>query len=208
MRITRRPPSSYDGGMTWTHLRPVDGRRMPWKNGGGVTLELAVDPPEATLESGFRWRLSSAEVGVSGPFSRFQGLERWLLLLEGAGFDLDFGAHGRVRLQEPLVPVRFSGDWPASATLIDGPCTDFNLMVDPRICTARLEVLHLKALALLPPAAGTRLLFVARGTLAVPELGLDLGLRHTLRLDQAEGPLHLVPAGGGAASIVIELAPV
>ena len=120
--------------MDWTHLKPGDGRRMPWKNGGGSTLELAVDPPGATLETGFAWRLSTAEVAVSGPFSAFPGLERMLLLLEGAGFAIDFGPRGSVDLTQPLRPIWFSGDWPATATLVDGPCMDFNLMVDPRKC--------------------------------------------------------------------------
>ena len=45
-------------------------RLMPWKNGLGVTREMAVFPSGANLERGdFLWRLSSADVGTSGPFS-------------------------------------------------------------------------------------------------------------------------------------------
>ena len=36
--------------MHWTHLKPADGRRTPWKNGGGTTLEWAIEPPGATLQ--------------------------------------------------------------------------------------------------------------------------------------------------------------
>ena len=192
--------------MTWRHITPAEGRRMPWKNGGGTTLELAVEPPGASLESGFRWRLSSAEVAVSGPFSAFPGLERWLLLLEGEGFDLDFGPRGRVRLTEPLAPLRFSGDWPATAALVDGPCTDFNLMVDPRCCHARVESFRLAApRTLFWPAGSTLIVFVAEGTVYVPEVGLHLGRRHLLRMEDAPGALQLVPGYGGAALVVIEL---
>ncbi len=95
--------------MRWTRETLREARRMPWKNGGGTTLELAVAPPGATLDSGFAWRLSSAEVAASGPFSAFPGLERTLLLLAGDGFRLDFGARGTVILDRPLEPVRFSG---------------------------------------------------------------------------------------------------
>ncbi|WP_257304855.1 HutD/Ves family protein [Geothrix campi] len=192
--------------MKWQQIKPSDGRLMPWKNGGGTTLELAVDPPGATVETGFRWRLSSAEVAASGPFSAFPGLERWLLLLEGAGFDLDFGPRGRVALTEPLVPIRFSGDWPATATLVDGPSTDFNLMVDPRCCQARVESFHLASpRALAQPAGSTLIVFVAGGTVYVPEVELHLGRRHLLRMDDAPDVLQLIPGYGGATLVVVEL---
>lgn len=194
--------------MDWTHLKPSEGRLMPWKNGGGTTLELAMDPPGATLETGFRWRLSSAEVAASGPFSAFPGLERWLLLLEGAGMDLDFGPRGRMALPEPLRPLRFSGDWPAVATLLDGPCTDLNLMVDPRACRGGMEVVHLGASRMLRLSEATTLLFVARGTVAVPALNLHLGSRHLLRLDGGGCDLALAPGLGGAALVRMDLIPV
>lgn len=187
--------------MRWTHLKPADGCLMPWKNGGGTTLELAVEPPGATLETGFRWRLSSATVGASGPFSAFPGLDRWLLLLEGAGFEVDFGPRGRMAFTEPFQPVRFPGDWPAVATLVDGPCTDLNLMVDPRAGGSQLEILSLAAPRVVRLSSATTLLFVARGTLSVPAFGLHLGQRHTLRVDGGAGALQLV-AGYGGASVV------
>ena len=178
---------------------------MPWKNGGGATLELAVDPPGATLETGFRWRLSSAEVAVSGPFSAFPGLERWLLLLEGAGMDLDFGPRGRMALTEPLRPLQFSGDWAATATLLDGACTDLNLMVDPRACRGGMEVVHLGVSRTLRLSEATTLLFVARGTVAVPALNLHLGSRHLLRLDGGSCDLALAPGLGGATLVRMDL---
>jgi len=189
--------------MHWTHLKPADGRRTPWKNGGGTTLEWAIEPPGATLQSGFRWRVSSAEVGVSGPFSAFPGLERWLLLLEGKGFAIDFGFRGQVELTEPLVPIRFSGDWPATATLVEGPCMDFNLMADLRTCQAELEVLSLAAPRQRFLSAATSLVFVARGTVYVSECEVHLGQRHTLRVDGGAGPLQLVPGYGGASLVII-----
>ncbi len=192
--------------MSWQRIKPTDGRLVPWKNGGGTTLELMVDPPGATLETGFRWRISSAEVAGSGPFSAFPGLERWLLLLEGAGFDIDFGPYGRVELTDPLVPIRFSGDWPAVATLVDGPCTDFNLMVDPRCCHARVEAFRLASpRTLTRPAGSTLIVFVAGGTVYVPEVDLHLGRRHLLRMDEVLGNVQLVPGYGGAALVVVEL---
>ncbi len=194
--------------MEWTHLKPADGRLMPWKNGRGSTLELAVEPAGATLETGFQWRVSSAEVLVSGPFSAFPGMARWLVLLEGAGFEIDFGPHGRVNLTAPLVPIHFSGDWSAMAFLVDGPCRDLNLMVDPRLYRARLEAFHLASSRRLPLSAARTLLFVARGTLSVPAWGLHLGRRHLLRLEGGPGDLVVAPGLGGAALVRMDLDPV
>ena len=193
--------------MEWTHLRPADGRRMPWKNGGGSTLELAVEPPGATLETGFAWRLSTAEVAASGPFSAFPGLERTLLLLEGDGFLLEFGDRGRIDLREPLLPVTFSGGWPASATLVGGPCRDLNLMWDPLRCSATLRSARLAGPLELARRSGTVLVFVASGTLFVPGWDRYLGPGHTLRVDAWCGDLLLVPGHGGAALVIVELEP-
>lgn len=51
-------------------LLPETMRRMPWKNGGGITTEIAIAPPGATLDA-FDWRISTARVEAAGPFSRF-----------------------------------------------------------------------------------------------------------------------------------------
>lgn len=178
---------------------------MPWKNGGGTTLELAVDPPEATLETGFRWRLSSAEVGVSGPFSAFSHLDRWLFLLEGAGLEVDFGPHGQAVLLEPLQPLCFSGDWPTTATLVDGPCVDLNLMVDRRSLRAQVSVVRLSTAWALPIQSATTLLFVAEGTVSIPSWDLHLGRRHLVRIEGGGGELMLAPGVCGAALVRMDL---
>src|SRR5258708_2763617 len=55
-------------------LTPADARRVPWKNGRGVTDELALWPPGASFERGdFDWRIACAGVDAAGPFSAFPG---------------------------------------------------------------------------------------------------------------------------------------
>ena len=106
--------------------RVVDLPRVRWRNDGGFTREVISEPSGG---SAFDWRVSVAEVEASGPFSRFDGYERVLVLLAGAGMRLhrtDTGAYSDVTSDEPL--VRFAGDVPIHAELIDGPTTDFNLM--------------------------------------------------------------------------------
>jgi uncharacterized protein len=65
-------------------LRAENYRRMPWKNGGGLTAEIAVSPESAGLDD-FDWRVSMARVEAGGPFSLFPGVDRTLSILEGEG---------------------------------------------------------------------------------------------------------------------------
>ena len=67
-------------------------RRMPWKNGAGETREIAVFPESASIDT-FEWRVSTATVAQSGPFSLFPGVDRTLCVLSGAGFDLAVEGH-------------------------------------------------------------------------------------------------------------------
>ncbi|HWQ09213.1 MAG TPA: HutD family protein, partial [Holophaga sp.] len=99
-------------------------------------------PAGGSLALGFDWRLSMAEVGTSGPFSRFDGYDRTLLLLSGAGMRLDFEGRPSADLELPLKPVSFSGDWQTSGTLLGGPCRDFNIISRRASWRHRLEVLR------------------------------------------------------------------
>ena len=103
-------------------------RPQPWKNGAGITREIAVGPQEAGVGE-FDWRFSLAEVERDAPFSVFPGVDRCIVLLRGAGMRLrSDGGELDHRLGQALVPFHFSGDTPLTATLIDGPSSDFNVM--------------------------------------------------------------------------------
>ncbi|HET7921932.1 MAG TPA: HutD family protein [Gammaproteobacteria bacterium] len=118
-------------------LDTADARVMAWKNGGGTTRELAVFPPDAALTGKpFLWRVSIAEVGRDGPFSPFPGYDRSIMLIEGAGMQLDMQDAVPVRLTERFKPLRFSGDADTQCALLDGPVRDFNVM------TARAQLTH------------------------------------------------------------------
>ena len=120
-------------------LRAVDYPRMPWKNGGGSTEEITRDAGEG-LE-GFGWRLSIADIGESGGFSRFDGYQRIISVLQGAGMNLQVdGASTRALL--PFDAYAFKGQSTVSCTLIDGPIRDFNLIYAPDRYTARLQWLQ------------------------------------------------------------------
>ena len=107
-------------------IRAADYRRMPWKNGGGSTTEVAIAPATATLDT-FDWRISMAHVATPGPFSRFPGIDRTLAVIEGAGLHLSI-AGATVMLDRGAPPHFFPGDIDTDATLIDGPIDDLNVM--------------------------------------------------------------------------------
>lgn len=102
---------------------------MPWRNGGGTTTEILVEPSgvDAAREP-FHYRVSIADVASDGPFSRFDGYDRHIMLLSGAGMTLDCGEHGLIDLATPFEPHAFAGDWDVKASLIAGPVRDFNVI--------------------------------------------------------------------------------
>ncbi|AXC51063.1 HutD family protein [Paracoccus suum] len=122
-------------------------RSMPWRNGGGITHEIAAGPEGASLD-GFDWRLSMAEVASDGPFSVFAGVDRTLTLLAGDGISLDFGG-GDVSLRPGSDPLAFPGEAPVTGRLHAGPILDLNVMT--RRGAARHAVAVLPVGAPLPP---------------------------------------------------------
>ncbi|MBI3708166.1 MAG: HutD family protein [Proteobacteria bacterium] len=124
-------------------LRQAEYRVMPWKNGGGTTAEIAVEPPAASAACGFLWRLSLATIDQSGPFSAFPGCERTILLVEGDGFVLDIAGQEPIVVDRRFRPAVFSGDRPAACRLRGGPSRDLNLMIDRARIQARSRVLEL-----------------------------------------------------------------
>lgn len=106
-------------------VRLSDLVEIPWKNGGGITREIA----EARLGEDLLWRLSMADVARGGPFSDFTGLMRILTVIDGGGMDLITPA-GTLHAAF-AAPVRFDGGLSVVAHLLDGPLRDLNLMYYP-----------------------------------------------------------------------------
>ncbi|MBG1232657.1 HutD/Ves family protein [Aestuariivirga litoralis] len=115
-------------------IPPRDFTTMPWKNGGGVTHEIIKREAAGKM----LWRFSVADVTSDGPFSRFEGLDRILTVIEGAGLML---AAPQGWLQAlPFEPVAFSGSWPITSTRLGGNVQDFNLIYDPAIIAANVSM--------------------------------------------------------------------
>jgi uncharacterized protein len=136
-------------------------RRMPWKNGGGVTTEIAVYPAGACLDD-FEWRLSMANVASDGPFSSFAGVDRTLAVLEGEGIVLAVEGLPEVALTRSSPPFAFAADKRSSARLIGGPILDLNAMTR-RGCFAH-RMVRLGPGAATIGGSSPAILFCAAGT--------------------------------------------
>lgn len=117
-------------------ITPDQFQTTRWKNGGGVTHEIAKHEADGQLH----WRLSMAEVDTDGPFSAFEGLMRVLTVIDGEGLDLK---HPDGVMQAlPMSPQRFSGDLPIDCKQLNGPVRDFNLIFDAKKVRAGVTVLR------------------------------------------------------------------
>ena len=144
-----------------------------WKNDGGATREIAAYPLNSGFDD-FTWRVSIADVETDGPFSRFEGIDRTIVLLDGAGMSLTFNDASEHVLKQAFVPFEFVGEAQVSARLIDGATQDFNLMIRRTVARGKLTVMREPGAFAL--ASDVRMVFVASGSAT---LGLGLGLLQT-----------------------------
>lgn len=121
-------------------------RSMPWKNGGGVTTELAIYPDSASLEH-FIWRLSAARINQDGPFSHFAGIDRTLAVLAGDGLtlhsDSSQGQSASVSLNTDSRPYSFAGEVSIRGELHNQvPVLDLNMMTRRDVCAHSMQRLE------------------------------------------------------------------
>ena len=124
--------------MSWHAVALADVAPSAWKNGGGVTRELLAWPGPAD----WVFRLSVAEVQADGPFSRFEGVQRWFAVLSGAGVRLRLGSaapFGVQALTPASAPFCFDGALPVDCTLMGGATQDFNLMLRADRASAQMQ---------------------------------------------------------------------
>ncbi|PHS16334.1 MAG: hypothetical protein COA86_11875 [Kangiella sp.] len=107
-----------------------DFKKLPWKNGKGSTLELAIN--ENGSVDNFEWRLSIATVKEDGRFSDFSGYTRNLVLIDGKGIVLHHNENQTDYLENKLDFSTFDGANKTTAILSSGAITDFNLMTRTR----------------------------------------------------------------------------
>ena len=159
---------------------------VPWKNGGGVTREIAAWPEGAGMDD-FAWRVSLAEVAADGPFSAFPDVDRTLTVVEGAGMDLTVGGE-RWLVNTRYVPRDFRGDLPTDCRLLDGPVVNLNVMWRKGVVGSTTPVPTVAVVrGRLPLRAGT-LVVALDGTAELA--GTALGAYDAVQLGDEEVVLH------------------
>ncbi|MEO3934632.1 HutD family protein [Micrococcaceae bacterium Sec7.4] len=118
-------------------IRYAELKAHPWRNGGGVTRQVASHPAatvpqdstgqdSAGSASGWDWRVSIAEMSKAGEFSAFPGMDRVLTVVEGELLLLS--VDGAEHPLEKYRPFRFSGDAAAAGALPTGDIRDLNVI--------------------------------------------------------------------------------
>ncbi|MCL6707614.1 HutD family protein [Pseudomonas sp. R2.Fl] len=108
-------------------LRAGEHTVMPWKNGLGVTREVALEPA-AMPDAPFLWRLSVATIKTSSPFSTFRGIDRTIAALSGEPVRLLVDGKDTVTLEALGKPFSFAGESAVDAASAGGETTDLNIM--------------------------------------------------------------------------------
>lgn len=96
-------------------------KKMPWKNGGGITYEVIIHPPKSNLlELNFDFRISMAQISGPNHFSHFKSYDRILTVIRGTGifFNEEKLLNGNIKL--------FSGE----ENVISKPIVDQELILD------------------------------------------------------------------------------
>lgn len=107
-------------------IAPTQFKTVPWKNGEGETIEMAINSG-GTLEN-FDWRLSMASVVENGIFSNFSGYTRNLILIEGGGINLQHNGCKIDKLNNLLDYATFDGGDKTVGNLHTNEITDFNII--------------------------------------------------------------------------------
>ena len=167
-------------------LRATERHAVPWKNRGGVTSEIAVHPPQAGLED-FDWRISCAQVASAGPFSRFPGVDRIIVILEGE-LSVSVAGQPAVVLSPESPPWAFAGDAATSGAPVAGTVQDLNVMTRRGRCSARVQRCLVEQRAKFSFTAATTLVLAsAQLVLRAQAQTVPLGRLDALRI---EGALH------------------
>jgi environmental stress-induced protein Ves len=189
-----------------TPLPPEGFGRTPWKNGGGVTIDIAAAYLPGAVVGGWQgmlWRFGRTGITIGAPFSDLSGYERMQVVIEGSGLVLET-PDGEIDVRRPFRPVRYDGGTPIVSRLENGPVEVVNLMADRRRCEIDLAVATAnEALALSP---GTHIVYApgqsVSGQAGDGPIAIDSG--HALRID-AGSDFRLALAAGQAVVASVRL---
>lgn len=175
--------------MPISFLSPESHRRFPWKNGGGVTTDIAEERAPGSLPGswdGLVWRLGRTTISVPAPFSDLSGFDRCQVVVDGSGLVLDT-PQGEVDLRQRYRPARYRGEAPITSRLENGPVEVVNLIADRQRASISLDVLQAGVERALP--ADTCVLYAPTDLSEILLDGrpLSIDVDHALRLDGMAG---------------------
>ncbi|CAI3804637.1 HutD/Ves family protein [Pseudarthrobacter sp. MM222] len=166
----------------------------PWRNGGGVTREVAsgyspgaeasTTPAGTAQDPDWDWRVSIAEVSKAGAFSAFPGMDRVLTVLEGELLLLS--VDGVEHPLEKYRPFRFSGDADSAGALPTGDIRDLNVITRRGVFKGYTSIIELSKKRAHPVFAG--------------QLGILLQGQATVGAGTAGSEPGTAPAVGTAAA--------
>ena len=167
---------------------------QPWSNGGGVTREVI----RREGCEGFEWRVSLAEVGSSGPFSVFPGVDRTIVLTSPGELALEFESEVvRLRRWEPFA---FPGDVPVYGLVGAVATADLNVMTDRSLWTAEVGI-HEGTSQIDLPGGVDRVVIVLSGAAHVAATGWSVRL-DVLDAVDGRGSMSVIPVGHAALAVV------
>jgi uncharacterized protein len=161
-------------------IRFADLKPQPWRNGGGVTRELAshsggVSAAAASSKDGaWDWRVSIADVTSAGDYSPFPGMERVLTVVEGELLLL--AVDGTEHPLEKYRPFRFPGGATSSSALPTGDVRNLNVIAREGAFKAYTSIIELSKKRPHPVYEGQLgILLQGQATVSPGSAGMDAG---------------------------------
>ncbi len=123
-------------------IRHHDLREGRWRNGMGVSWDIASEPPG---KEDFGWRFAIARIDQDVPFSLYPDVDRIFTLIEGEGLDLDFEGRPTLAVHRRFVPHPYACDVKTFCRLRAGPCRALNLFLRRGAWQASVDILSTAA---------------------------------------------------------------
>jgi environmental stress-induced protein Ves len=132
--IAKKPPVKLG---PLVRLAPEDYQPVPFKHQRWTTRNVAVAAPgDRPL-----WRVALTRILQDCEFSHFDRMDRTIMMIDGLGFELDFGGNGTALLDRRYNPVEFRGEWATRCRLLSGPVEVINVITDRRRATHHVTVM-------------------------------------------------------------------
>ncbi|CAF3054866.1 unnamed protein product [Rotaria sp. Silwood2] len=194
-------------------LRANEHKQMVWKNGGGITSEIARAPNNEQEE--FDWRLSIAQVKPpGGPFSIFPDIDRTLCIISQHELDLMFNnnCNDMIHLNQDSLPYSFPGELSITCQLHGETLTDFNVMTRRTKFHHDVERVKMKSrqettINVLDNSNEIVFVVVGQGQVKTNN-GIQMTKHDALRIDQHSLNIHISAVTDDTQLYIVRLNPI